>query len=176
MMKKLFYIVIFSLFFISACSTSHKQTTEESRSIRQVSPEVVDADWNRTPKDVLENPIQDEPIIWVGIVKNVFVKEQNGKIEIEWVCEHLAFYEPGPAAISVRPIKVCKGQGYFVLSLIIGDMTMEQAMKFKKEHTATKHYILVEGKFTGFEEIDGMKVPFLFTYHFGVGSDLAKMV
>ena len=34
----------------------------------------------------------------------------------------------------------------------------------------------VEGKFTGFEEIDGMKVPFLFTYRFGMGSDLAKMV
>lgn len=150
--------------------------SKESRSLRQVSPEVVGTNWNRAPEDVLASPLKDEPLIWIGAVKNAFVKKLNDKIEIEWLCEHLAFSEPGPDAISVRPIKVRKGRGHFALSIISSDMPMEQAMKFKKEHTDSPHYILVEDKFAGFEEIEGMKVPSLYVYRFGMGPDLAEII
>jgi hypothetical protein len=124
----------------------------------------------------LHSPINDEPLIWLGIIKDVFVSPKGDKMEIEWLCEHLAFAEPGPEAISFRPIKAHEGRGGFSMSLIVEDMTMDQAIKFKKEHTESPHYMLVGGTFAGFVERNGRQVPFLNTLRFGLGPKLAVMV
>ena len=72
-------------------------------------------------------PIKNEPLIWLGAVKDVSIKQKDNKIEIKWLSKHLNFAEPGPAAISVRPIKAHSGEGYFALSLILEKMTMDKA-------------------------------------------------
>ena len=149
---------------------------KKSSDFRAVPPELVGVDWKRTPNDVLRSPVKDEPLIWLGVVREVFVSHKDAKIEIEWNCEHLAFAEPGPEAISSRPIKVREGRGYFALSLVLGDMTTEQAMKFKREHTESPHYMLVGGTFAGFVERNGRQVPFLYTLRFGLGPNLAVVV
>jgi hypothetical protein len=56
------------------------------------------------------------------------------------------------------------------------DMTMEQAMKFKREHTESAHLMLAGGTFVGFVERNGRQVPFLYTLRFGLGPNLATVV
>jgi len=68
------------------------------------------------------------------------------------------------------------GHGHFALSLIVDDMTTEQAMKFKREHTKSPHYMLVGGTFAGFVERNDRQVPFLYTIRFGLGPNLAVIV
>ena len=150
--------------------------TKESGGFRVVPPELAGVDWKRTPNDVLHSPVKDEPLIWLGVVRDVFVSHKDGKIEIEWYCKYLAFADSGPAAISTRPIKAREGHGYFALSLIVADMTTERAMKFKREHTESPHYMLGGGTFAGFVERNGRQVPFLYTLHFGLGPNLAVIV
>jgi hypothetical protein len=150
--------------------------TKESSGFHVVPPELAGVDWKRTPNDVLRSPAKDEPLIWLGVVRDVFVSHKDSEIEIEWNCEHLAFVEPGPTAISTRPIQARAGDGYFALSLIIRDMTTEQAMKFKREHTESPHYMLVGGTFAGYVERNGRQIPFLYTLRFGLGPKLAVVV
>lgn len=149
---------------------------KDNESFRKVPLELAGVDWERTPDDVLANAEKDEPLIWLGMVKDVSVNGKDGKIEIEWVCEHLEFVESGPEAISVRPIKARHGHGYFALSLILDDMTMDQAMKFKREHTESPHYMLVGGTFLGFVDRGGRQVPFLYALRFVLGPNLAKVL
>ena len=175
-MKKLSFALLIVLLPLVACAPIQTKQDRSRNSFRSVPAELTGVDWKRTPNDVLNRPIKDEPLIWVGIVRDVFVSHKEGKIEIEWLCEHLSFAEPRPEAISIRPIKARPGLGYFALSLIVSDMTTEQAMKFKNEHTASLHYMLVGGTFAGFVERDGKRVPFLYTLRFGLGPNLAIMI
>ena len=173
MMKKTRYPIFLVLLAGIACTSIHQERVRKSSDFRTVPSELIGVDWNRTPRDVLTNPIRNEPLIWVGVVRDVVVQEKDGEIEIEWLCEHLMFYEPGPSAISVRPIKTRKGEDLFVLSLIIKDMSIDRAKKFQRDHTAKPHYMLAGGKLAGFVERQGRRVPFLYTYRFGLGPDLA---
>jgi len=174
-MKTLPFILLIVLLSLVACAPIQTKLDRTRNSFRSVPAELAGVDWKRTPNDVLNRPIKDEPLIWIGIVRNVFVSHKEGKIEIEWLCEHLRFSEPGPEAVSIRPIKARPGLGFFALSLVVSDMTTEQAMKFKNEHTASPHYMLVGGTFAGFVERGGRRVPFLYTLRFGLGPNLAMM-
>jgi len=167
-------LLIFML--LPGCASVPRTPAKQSSDFREVPPELAGVDWKRTPDDVLRSPTTGEPLIWLGLVRDVFVSHKDGEIEIEWNCEHLAFVEPGPTAISTRPIKGREGHGYFALSLIIRDMTTEQAMKFKREHTESPHYMLVGGTFAGFVERNGRRVPFLYSLRFGLGPNLAVVV
>ncbi len=146
---------------------------KEDKGFHSVPPELAGLDWKRTPVAVLNNPVKDEPLIWLGLVKNVFVSQKDGKTEIEWFCEHLSILKAGPTAILVRPIKARKGEGYFSLSIVLDGRTNERALKFKEEHTSSPHYILAGGKFDGVVEREGKQVPFLYTLRFGMGPNLA---
>jgi hypothetical protein len=174
-MRKISYSLLLVLLFLVGCASVPSMPAKESSDFRAVPPELVDVDWKRTPNDVLRRPVKDEPLIWLGVVREVFVSHKDGKVEIEWFCEHLSFVEAGPAAISGRPIKARKGEGHFALSLILNDMSIEQALKFKTEHTASPHYILVGGNFAGVVEREGIRVPFLYALRFGLGPNLAVM-
>jgi hypothetical protein len=136
-MKKRSSILLLILLLFAGCASAPKMPVRESIGFRAVPPELAGVDWNRTPDDVQRSPVKDEPLIWLGIIRDMSVTDKDGKIEIEWYCEHLLFVEPGLTAISSRPIKAQPGQGYFALSLVIGDMTTEQAVKFKREHTGS---------------------------------------
>ena len=124
----------------------------------------------------MSNPIKDEPLIWVGLIKEVTVTNRGNEIEIEWLCEHLAFNEPGPAAIAVRPIKVHKGSGFFALSIVSKEMPLERALEFKKQHTSSPHFVLAGGTLYSIIERKGHKVPFIYTLRFGMGPELAKII
>jgi len=174
-MKTFSLILLMVLLLLVACAPIQTKQDRSRNSFTSVPAELTGVDWKRTPNDVLKKPIKDEPLIWAGIVRDVFVSHKEGKIEIEWLCEHLSFAEPGPEAISTRPIKARPGLGYFALSLIVSDMTTDQVMKFKNEHTASPHYMLVGGTFAGFVERDGRRVPFLYTLRFGLGPNLATV-
>lgn len=111
MTRNIFYIIV-TLLLIASCGTIANQTRKAgSNSFRDVPPELESVNWIKSPNDVMSNPIKDEPLIWVGLIKEVTVSNKGNEIEIEieWLCEHLAFTEPGPAAIATRPIKVNKG-------------------------------------------------------------------
>lgn len=167
-------IILLSLFlFLSACSVMQKKLNEDDGSFRTVPIELTDFDWKRMPVDVVANPRPDEPLIWLGVVKDVMIIPKDGKIEIKWFCQHLSFADHSPHAISTRPIKARPGKGYFIVSLIIEQMTMEEAMNFKHEHTATPHYMLAGGKLDAIVEREGIQVPFLHTLKFGLGPNLA---
>jgi hypothetical protein len=174
-MKKLIYISLLIFMFAVACTPAVKITERDEKDLRSVPSELSGLDWKRTPMSVLSNPIMEEPLMWLGLVKNVSVTEEDNKTKIEWFCEHLSFVETGPAAISGRPIKARKGEGDFAISLIMTDMTKEQALKFKSEQTSTAHYILVAGKFDGFVEREGRRIPFLYSLRFDLGRNLAVM-
>lgn len=62
------------------------------------------------------------------------------------------------------------------MSLIVGDMAMEQAMRFEREHTESPHYMLVGGTFAGFVGRNGREVPFLHTLRFGLGPNLTMVL
>lgn len=175
MVKKRRYTILLLLLLIMACVPTQQKRDMKSNSFRSVPAELSGVNWRITPIDVLKNPKEEEPLIWLGIVKNVYIKEypKENKIELEWLCEHLNFAEPGPDAISVRPIKARTGEGFFSLSVISENMTIEQARNFQTEHTATQHFMLAGGKLSGFVDRDGKRVPFLYTYRFGLGPDLA---
>ena len=173
---KISYSLLLILFLFVGCASAPNMPAKESSGFRVVPPELAGVDWKRTPDEVLRSSVKDEPLIWLGVVRDVAVTRKDGKIEIEWYCEHLAFTEPGPGAILTRPIKAREGHGYFALSLIVGDMTTEQAMKFKREHTESPHYMLVGGTFSGVVERSGRQVPFLYTLRFGLGPNLAVIV
>ncbi|MBN1380677.1 MAG: hypothetical protein JXA41_03270 [Deltaproteobacteria bacterium] len=176
MTRKVFYIII-TLFLISSCATTSSQTREAGKnSFRDVPPELEGVNWIKSPNDVISNPIKDEPLIWVGLIKDVTVSNKGNEIEIEWLCEHLAFTEPGPAAITVRPIKVHKGSGHFALSIVSNEMPMERALKFKQQHTSSPHYVVAGGTFYSIIERNNRKVPFLYTLLFGMGPDVAKII
>jgi hypothetical protein len=168
-MRKIAHLPLLIFLVLAGCVSAPKMPPKESCGFRAVPPELTGVDWQRTPDDVLHSPAKDEPLIWLGLVKGVSVNHKDGKFEIEWYCEHLAFAEPGPAAISIRPIKAREGHGYFALSLILEDMTAEQAMKFKREHTESPHYMLVGGTFAGIVERNGRQIPFLYTLHLAWG-------
>lgn len=174
-MKK-FCSYLLSLLILTACAAVPNQSAEENSSFRKVPTELTGVNWKRTPNDVLRSPEKDEPLIWLGVVKDVFVSQKDGKIEIKWFCNHLVFAEPGPEAIIIRPIKARQGQGYFSLSLVIGDMTMDQAMRFKKEHIDSPHYMLAGGRFAGFVKMNEKQIPFLQTLRFGLGPDLVTLL
>ena len=174
-MKKIFYIIT-TLLLIASCATTSNQNIKGNNSFREVPPELQGVNWAKSPNDVMGNPIKDEPLIWVGLIKDVTVSNKGNEVEIEWLCEHLAFTEPGPAAISVRPIKVHRGSGYFALSIVSGEMPLEQALKFKQQHTSSPHYVLACGTLYSIIERKGQKVPFIYTLRFGMGPDLAKIV
>lgn len=140
---------------------------------RTLPPDLPSPNWTSTPVSVLKSPVKNEPLVWLGLVKNVYVSEKRGKVEIEWLCEHLVFLEPGPAAISVRPIRARKGQGYFAVSLIADGMPVERAMQFKANHTGLRHYLLVGGKFAGLVDRDGRRVPVLSTLRLDIAANLA---
>ncbi len=173
-MKRLPYIaVLFWGILMTACMTVPATTGGKEKGFLSVPPELAGVDWKRTPEAVLSNPVKDEPLIWLGIVRKVDVTQRDKKIEIAWYCEHLSFVEAGPPAIGKRPIKAKEGKGFFALSLILDDMSIEQALKFKKEHTASPHYALVGGKFDAVIEREGRPIPFLYTLRFGMGPNLA---
>jgi hypothetical protein len=136
-MRKIPHVLLFVLLALAGCVTAPKLPPKENSGFHGVPSELTGVDWKRTPNDVLRSPVKDEPLIWLGVVKGVSVNHKEGKIEIEWYCEHLSFAEPGPAAISIRPVKARDGDGYFALSLILEDMTIEQAMKFKRAYRVT---------------------------------------
>ena len=175
MMRKIFYTILI-LLLVTSCANAPSQNGKGSHSFRDVPPEWGKINWGKTPNDVIRDPIKDEHLIWVGLVRNVSVTNKGDKIEIEWFCEHLAFTELGPAAISTRPIKTHKGQGYFVFSIIVSEMSMAQAMKFKKEHTSSPHYVLAGGTLDSLVEREGKKIPFLYVLRSGWGPDLAKII
>ena len=173
MNMKIRNIILLLLLIVTACVPTQQKRDKESNSFRAVPEELAGVDWKRTPDEVVVAPLKDEPLIWLGIVKDVSVKQKDNRIEIEWLCQYLHFAEPGPAAISVRPMKARTGEGYFASSLILEKMTMERAKELQREHTATQHYMLVGGKFDGFVQRKGVRVPFLYTYRFSLGPDLA---
>ena len=174
MIKRIYFISLATLL-ICACVPQYQIKDNNGNSFRTVPEDLAGVDWSRTPTDVLNNPQKDEPLVWLGVVRSVYIKQnqKENKIEIEWLCEHLNFAEPGPTAISVRPIKARSGQGYFTLSVIVENMSIEQARQFRSEHTASPHYMLAGGKFAGIVEREGRRVPFLYMYRFGLGPDLA---
>ena len=171
-MKNTFIVMLVILPLLSACASSPQRLRTQERGFRAVPSELAGVNWLRTPVDVLNSPLKDESIIWVGIIKDVLIKNEDS-IEIEWLCEHLSFADPGPDAIKRRPVTVHKGQGLFAVSLILPEMTMEDANRFKSEHTATPHYMLVGGRFLGFIQREGKQVPFLYVLRFGIGPRLA---
>jgi hypothetical protein len=153
---------------------SSAQPTKQSDNFTQLPPELSAADWNRTPEDVLASPKKDEPLVWVGQVTEVSVYQNGSKIEINWLCKHLKFVDAGPAAISSRPIKVKGGAGLFSVSLVAENMSIEQAMKFKAEHTRIPHYLLAGGIFSSVIDWHGAKIPFLQTSRMAIGPKLAE--
>ncbi len=174
-MKTLSYIALLSFLLLAACVTTPRKMGTEERSFLTVPPELAGADWKRTPTAVLDSPVKNEPLIWLGMVRDVHVGQKGGRAEVEWLCEHLSFAQPGPAAISVRPIRAHKGEGYFVVSLIIDDVTAEQGVKFKAMHTASPHYILVGGKYSDVVEREGKQLPFLYALRLSLGPNLSVM-
>ena len=174
-MRKAIRIALLILIFTMTSVALSPAAEKEEKGFHSVPSELTGLDWKRTPFAVLNSPVKNESLIWVGLVKSVYVSQKDGKTEIEWLCEHLSFVKPGPSAISVRPIEVRKGEGRFALSLVLEGMAIERALKFKEEHTSSPHYILVGGKFDGVVEREGRQVPFLYTLRFGMGPKLAVM-
>jgi hypothetical protein len=173
MIKQICCTAMLCLLLIGACTPTQEKRRDEGNSFRTVPDELREVNWSRTPNIVMQTPLKDEPLIWLGVVKDVSVKQKDNKIEIEWLCQYLNFANPGPAAISVRPMKAQPGEGYFALSLILEKMTLEKAKELQKEHLATPQYMLAGGKFDGFVQRKGMRVPFLYTYRFSLGPNLA---
>lgn len=148
-------------------------TGKSADSFTQLPPELSAVVWTRTPQDILRSPQVGESLVWVGQVEEVLISQNGSKVELLWVCKHLRFANPGPAAISQRPIKVETGDGTFAVSVVAENMSVEQARKFKREHTASPHYLLAGGTFQSFVEHRGIKIPFLHTLRMGLGPQLA---
>jgi hypothetical protein len=153
---------------------SFAQPAKQSDTFTQLPPELSAVDWTRTPDDVLAGPKKDEPLVWVGQVTEVLAYQKGSKIEINWLCKHLKFVDAGPTAIAKRPIKVTNGAGLFGVSLVVEDMSMEQAMKFKAEHTRIPHYLLAGGTFSSVLDRQGSKIPFLQTSRMAMGPKLVE--
>ncbi|MDY6951076.1 MAG: hypothetical protein SWE60_06170 [Thermodesulfobacteriota bacterium] len=172
--KRLWVFVPLLLCMVS-CGTVQKKEGDHSKGFRTVPPPLIEADWERTPTDVLSNPVEDEPLIWAGIVAHVYVRARDGRVEVEWLCKHLRFCKPGPRAISVRPVEVKEGEGYFSLALRLKSISLKQAERFQKEHVLTPHYMLAGGTLKEIVEREGRKVPLLQVLRFGLGRDLAVL-
>jgi hypothetical protein len=169
--EKIIALVLFLIFLISYTST---QRANESRDFTQLPSELSAVDWTRTPEDIVTNPKKSEPLVWIGLVKEVLVYQKEAKVEIDWVCQHLTFVDPSPAAISKRPIRVRKGSGVFGVSLVMENMSLDEAKKFQTQHTLTPHYLLAGGTFGGMKDWKGSKVPFINTSGMAVGPKLAQ--
>ena len=160
------------LCFLSACASV--PAAKSTDNFTQLPQELSAVDWTRTPEDVLKSPIKGEPLVWVGQVREVSLSQKESKIEILWLCKHLRFVEPGPAAIAKRPIKVKEGSGSFAVSLVAYTMPIEKARELQKEQTRFPHYLLAGGTFHSFIESHGTKVVLLYPYRMGIGPKLAE--
>ena len=159
---------------MSTCATVPPVRGAES--FTQLPQELNAVDWTRNPEDVLADPKEGEPLVWVGQVTEVLVYRKGSKIEIDWLCKHLKFVEAGPLAISTRPIKVKEGAGLFGVSLVVEDMSMEQAKKFQAEHTENPHYLLAGGTLVGVNDWKASRIPFLKTSLMSLGPRLVEFV
>jgi hypothetical protein len=108
-------------------------------------PEVADANWERTPFQVLMNPHEAEPLIWIGAIEGFEIKEGEEGLQLEWLCRHLTFADNGPEAIRGRPIAVLDSkEGSFIVTLTT-DMSLAHAQRMREEFKEKQHYILVAG-------------------------------
>lgn len=169
-------VISIGLLVLLVASCTSGQPPKTSENFTRLPPELSTVEWTRNPEDVAANPRKSEPLVWVGLVKEVLIYQQGTKIEIDWLCQHLRFAEPGPEAISKRPIKVRKGTGLFGVSLVLENMSVEDARKFQAEHTRTPHYLLAGGTFETVKDWKGSKIPFLNTLRMGLGPKLAELV
>ena len=160
------------LWLLWACAAV--QSARGAENFTQLPKELSAVDWTRSPEDVLADPKEGEPLVWVGLVTEVLVYRRGSKIEIDWLCKHLKFVKAGPLAILTRPIKVKEGAGLFGVSLVSEDMSMEQAKKFQAEHTQTPHYLLAGGTLAGVNDWKGSKIPFLHTSLMNLSSKLVE--
>ena len=168
------WMTLVLIFVLAACASP--QNLKDREGFTQLPQELRGVDWTRTPEDVLDSPKEGEPLVWVGQIEEVEVKQQDTKVEIGWICRHLEFADPGPAAISKRPIRVKKGAGYFALSLTIADMSIARAREFQREHTQSPHYLLAGGTFCSMIDRHGRKIPFLITQRISFGPELVEFV
>lgn len=114
-------------------------------------PELADAEWKRTPIQVLMNPQEAEPLIWVGAIEGFEIKEGEEGLELKWLCRHLTFADSGPDAIRSRPIAVLdSNEGSFIVTLST-DMSLAHAQRMREEFKAKQHYILVAGLYEAAE-------------------------
>ena len=161
---------VFLLLTLTACASTH--VDNNSRNFTQLPAELAAVDWTHGPLDILADGREDEPLVWVGLVKEVLVYQNASKIEIDWLCQHLRFVEAGPAAISKRPIAVREGKGVFGVSLVVQDMSLDDAKKFQVDHTHTPHYLLVGGTFAAVQNWKGEKIPFVKALRMALGPKL----
>lgn len=132
--------------------------------------------WNRTPIDVIASPKNGEPLIWVGHIEDAKVCQRDKKVEIEWLCKHYKFANPGEEAIVTRPMSVLNDSGgYFVVSLV-SEMPIERAMKFARNHKENSHYLLVAGTMDSIVDRNGKKAVFVYTHRMDVGASLVTFI
>ncbi|GEM_PF-4024436 len=146
-----------------------------SRNFTQLPPELTAVNWKQSPRDILANASVGEPLVWVGLVKEVLVYRNAGSIEIDWVCQHLRFIDAGPAAITKRPITVREGTGVFGVSLVVEDMPIDEAKKFQVDHTHVPHYLLVGGTLAAVRDWKGEKIPFVKALRMALGPQLVSL-
>ncbi len=102
--------------------------------------------WNLTPAAVLAEGKTGQSVVWLGTIEKVTAKPRGEETEVEWLCRHLRFAEPGPAAIARRPIPVTRdANGLFVVDLIIKAPT-EAAETIQEHFAGAGQYLLVAGR------------------------------
>lgn len=164
----------FLLLFLGSCASTQVENNG-SPDFTQVPDELAAVDWSRSPRDTLVNPKEDEPVVWVGVVKEVLVYKNAANVEIDWLCQYLRFVQSGPAAISKRPIAVRKGTGLFGVSLVVENMSLDEAKKFQIDHTHIPHYVLVGGRLAAVQDWKGDKIPFVKALRMSLGPKLVDL-
>lgn len=123
----------------------------------------------------MQSPRKGEPLVWAGAVEKFTYKVVGEKVELEWICRHMAFKSNGPEAIRSRPIKVHDhGAGYFLVNLIT-EMPVEKAKEYFVKYSEHKYYLVAGGTFEAIVSRDDKNVVFLYTEKMDVSRNLVEI-
>lgn len=125
-------------------------------------------DYAITPKDVIENNLAGNYIVWAGKIDTILVENTSSGLELIFYCQHYLFRTVSKELITSKKTRLKNhGNGYFTCSAISNEMTIKDAEKICRIFLEKPSYCLLTiGRVEGTENKFGKKFVIIRSYNF----------